>query len=267
MDYYSIKPDPKLGLCLGGGAGLGILHLGLFEAMEDLGIRPGVVTGTSSGAVLGAFYAAGKSAAEVRAIIQKFNWMRLVAPPISFRGIMSTQRMQTFFSETIPYKNIEDLPIRLKIAAVNLIDGTLVGFDEGPLAKCLAASSAVPGMFEPVRIHKDLFYDAGGIYNLPLELFEGEGVKRIIAGNTIGQYGLMSKPKTTKDVFYQAYLIRTMHLTAWRTGPKGWQGKKNEELILIDYHSGGANPTSIADTGTLIEETRQLSLDILKEII
>jgi len=266
MEYSQIKPDPNLGLCLAGGGGLGLLHIGLLEALEELGIRPGLVTGTSSGAVLGAFYASGLSAAEIRKKLHGFTWVRLIAPPKSIRGFMSTQRMQDFFKANIPYKRIEDLPIRLKIASVNLNDGTMVGFSEGPLAKCLAGSSAVPGVFEPVRIKDGLYYDAGGIYNLPLELFNGEGVKRIIAGNTIGKYGLKDKISTTKDVFYQAYLIRTTHLTAWRTSPSGWQGKGDEEVVLIDYKTHGASPDNIRDSEKMIEETRELSLDVLSKV-
>jgi len=258
--------DPELGLCLAGGGGRGLLHVGLFQAMEELGIRPGIIAGTSSGALLGALYSSGKSAEEIRASLDGFKWTDIIAPSLlRRRGILSTIRMQAFYRRQLGNINIEDLPIRMKIAATNLLDGKVVRFTTGSLPKCLAASTAVPGIFEPVRIDGGVFYDSGGIYNLPLELFAGEGVKRIIAGNTIGRYGLMKNVNSVQDTLNQAYLIRTMHLTAMRTGPMGWPGKNDEELILIDYRTGGANPANISDCAGMIEATRKQALGILKQ--
>ena len=264
MSAEPVKTDKKLGLCLGGGGGLGFLHLGLFEALGELGLRPAVIAGTSSGAVMGAFYASGKSPAEIRKVLEKFRWTRIIAPVILHsRGISSTKRMQSFYREHLGKGNIEDLPVRLKIASVNLIDGTLVGFESGSLAKCLAASSAVPGVFEPVKIGDGIYYDAGGICNLPLELFAGEGVETIIAGNTIGKNGLMKKPRTVQETFYQAYLIRCMHFSLAKLGPSGWIGKKDERVVHIDYPSHGASPRRIGEVAGMIEDTRALSLEIL----
>jgi NTE family protein len=239
--------------------------VGLFEAMEELGIRPGVVAGTSSGAVLGAFYACGFSACETRRMLEKFRWTQIVAPTIlARRALSSTRRMEKYFRDHLDRENIEDLPVRLKIAAVDLHSGSLVGFAQGSLSRCLAASSCVPGVFEPVRVKGNHYYDAGGIFNLPLELFAGENVRRIIAGNTIGRHALMKEPRTATEVVYQAYLIRTMHLTAMRLGPLGWQGKGDEEeVILVDYRTEGANPASIRECATLIEAARDLALEVL----
>ncbi len=135
-------------------------------------------------------------------ILEDFKWTHLVAPSIVLkRGFLSTSRMRAFYKKHLGDVRIEDLPVRLKIAAVNLLDGTLVGFTEGSLTKCLTASSCVPGVFEPVRIGDGIYYDAGGIYNLPLELFAGEGVDRIIAGNTIGKYALQKNPRIARRCF------------------------------------------------------------------
>lgn len=265
MPLSDKKPDPKLGLCLGGGGGLGFLHLGLFETLEELDIHPGVITGTSSGAIMGAFWAVGKSAEEIREIVRDFSWVKIMSPSILRRGFLSPHKFKAFLRKHLGDIDIGDLPLKLKIAAVNICNGTLVGFTEGPLAKCLTASSSVPGAFEPVRVGNGMYYDAGGIYNLPLELFAGEGVETIIAANTIGQYALMDKPMTVQEVFYQAYLIRTMHLTAQRLGPAKWQGYGGEKVVFIDYRTGGANPTSLKDCTDLIEDTRQLSRVILLE--
>lgn len=263
MPDNNIKPDPTLGLCLGGGGGLGLLHIGLIEVLEELNIRPGVVAGCSSGSVIGALYCAGKTASEIRKIFKSFTWGRIVAPAIPMRGFLSTRRLEGFYRKHLGKIDISDLPIPLKVAAVDLHSGELVCFTEGPLARCLAASAAIPGVFEPVTINDQTCYDAGGIINLPLELLSGLGLKTIIAGNTIGEKGLMRWPRTVQEVLNQAYLIRTRQLSRWRTGERGWEGRKDERLILIDYDTGGANPASLGECKTMIENTRKLALEVL----
>jgi len=196
-------------------------------------------------------------------MLEEFHWLRVLAATGLRRGLLSTKRMQRFFKKKLGDIRIEDLDIKLKIAAMDLQDGTLVGFTEGPLAKCLAAGAVVAGVFEPVRIGGHLYYDAGGVYNLPLELLANEGIKTIIAANTIGQFGLMRNPRSVREVLYQAYLIRTMHLVAARTGPQGWQGKVDEEVILIDYHTHGSNPTMISECAAMIEDAYVQSMEIL----
>jgi NTE family protein len=188
-----------------------------------------------------------------------------MSPPLTRRGFLSPRRLQAFLKKRLGDIDIQDLPVKLKIAAVNILDGTLVGFTEGPLAKCLTASCAVPGAFEPVWIGNGMYYDAGGIYNLPLELFAGENVKTIIAGNTIGQYSLMKNPSSVQEVIYQAYLIRTMHLTAMRTSRNNWKDYNGEKLIFIDYHTDGTNPSSLKECWKMIEETKVLSRRVIEK--
>jgi NTE family protein len=258
--------DMSVGLCLGGGGGLGFLHLGLFQAMEELGIRPGLIAGTSAGAAFGALYAAGKTIPEMKSIMKGFKWNKIVAPAIPHRGFLSTYRMEAFFKKNIGDCDISDLPIRLKIAAVDVHSGELMAFDKGPLWKCLAASCAIPGFFQPVIINKQAYYDASGMYNLPIELMHGENLKTIIAGNTISRDSLMKKLKTPQDVYYQAYLIRSVTLTKWRTRDEGWPGRKDEKIVMIDYRSMGTSLLSLEECMGYIDDTRSESIKALSKV-
>ena len=265
MAEISPNADPDLALCLAGGGGLGFLHIGLLEAMDELGLRPSLVVGTSMGAVIGAFYAAGMSTLQIREILQNFKWSKLVALAIPRRGVLSTHVMQLLFQTHLGEIDISDLPLKLKIAALRLKTGELAQFIDGPLTKCLAASCAIAGLFQPVMIGGVEYFDAGPVYNLPLELVSGEGKTKIIAGNTVGKHGLMDDPRTLEEVLYQTYLIQLAHHAAWQTGPLGWDGKKNEKVVLIDYPTEGANPTRLEECLALIETTRKSALGILKQ--
>ena len=268
MKMPSVRPGPdsKLGMCLAGGGGLGFLHIGLFDAMAELGIRADVVAGTSMGAVMGAFYAAEKTPDEMRRMLREFRWARVVALTLRRSGILSTSAMQAFLRDSLGDVDIADLPIRLKISALDLHTGELRVFTEGPLARCLAASCAVPGLFEPVEIEGYEYFDAGSLYNLPLELLSGEGTERIIAGNTIGRYGLQRDPRSVEEILYQAYLVGIMNLSLRRVGGAGWEGRESEELIFIDYHTHGANPARLDECRGLIEETHRLALAELEPL-
>jgi NTE family protein len=173
--------------------------------------------------------------------------------------------MQAFFVKHLGRINVEDLPIPLRIAAVDLYTGELISFSKGPLATCLAAGATVPGVFEPVKIGEHTCYDAGGTYNLPLELLTGENLKIIIVGNTIGEKSLMKSPRTVQDVLYQVYLIRSRTLARWRVGERGWDGKKDERVVLIDYDTGGANPASPKECRTMIRHTYMQALEVLRK--
>lgn len=256
--------NPELGLCLAGGGALGFLHIGLFEAMKELDLRPGIVAGTSTGAVMGAFYAAGLPPEAMRGILRGFRWAKVMAFTLHRRGILSTGAMQAYLREHLGKMDVSDLPIRLKVSALNVHTGELKVFTEGPLVKCLAASCAVPGLFEPVEIDDATYFDAGTLYNLPLELMSGEGTKKIIAGNTIGRYGLQKDPRTAEEVVYQAYLALNMNLAVRRTGPGGWKSREGEELVLIDYRTYGANPTCLEECVGLVNATRALARDELE---
>jgi NTE family protein len=265
MPRTEANASRDLALCLAGGGGLGFTHIGLLEAMEELDIRPSLVVGTSMGAVLGAFYAAGKSTADIRDILEHFKWSKVVALSLPHLGVLSTHSMQQLFQKHLGDLDISDLPIKLKVAALKLKTGELTQFSEGPLAKCLAASCAVAGLFQPVMIKGHEYYDAGPVYNLPLELVNGERKKRIIAGNTVGRYGLLTNPRTLDEVLYQTYLIQLAHQSIWRAGPLGWIGKDGEEVILIDYRTKGANPTRLYECLSLIDDTRKSALAVLKK--
>jgi hypothetical protein len=104
------------------------------------------------------------------------------------------------------------------------------------------------------------------MYNLPIELMHGENLKTIIAGNTISQDSLMKTLKTAQDVYYQAYLIRSVTLTKWRTRDEGWPGRKDEKIVMIDYRSKGTSLLSLDQCMAFIDDTRSQSLKALSKV-
>lgn len=158
-----------LGIALSGGGARGFAHLGILKALEEKGIRPDVISGTSAGAIAGAFIAAGKSPDEALEIMKKYRFFDITTLRIPKSGLFNLDGLKSSINKEIYQKKIEDLPKPLFIAATNMLDGRVEYFSEGPLGKIVQASASIPILFSPVEINGKLYADGGVLDNLPLK--------------------------------------------------------------------------------------------------
>lgn len=159
----------KTGLVLSGGGTRGFAHLGVIAALHEKGIKPDIISGTSAGAIVGAFIAAGKNPHDVVEIFKKgsfFNYTKLQIPR---DGLMKLDGLKEVFQKEIKVNNLEELEIPLFIAISNLNKGTVEYRNTGPLGETVLASSSIPILFAPVLISDDLFVDGGLLDNIPVE--------------------------------------------------------------------------------------------------
>lgn len=160
-----------VGLVLSGGGYLGVAHIGAIKALEEMGIHPTTVSGTSAGALVASLYAAGYSWQEMFEFFDNlelfsfsFNKFTLLKP-----GLIDTIKFYDEFKKYFPEDNFSALKKRLFIVATNMISGQARIFYEGPLIKPLLASGAFPGIFTPVEIDGVLYSDGGITNNFPTE--------------------------------------------------------------------------------------------------
>lgn len=157
----------KLGLALSGGGVRGVFHIGVLKALEDAGIRPNLISGSSAGAIIGAFYAAGMPPEEIMKIADESGWFKIVKPAIPNKGFMTLQYLKDLMKKHIPSDSFDSLVVPLFVTATNLNSGEVEVFHEGALFKRVIASASVPLMFEPVRDNNSLYLDGGLMMNLP----------------------------------------------------------------------------------------------------
>jgi NTE family protein len=158
----------KIGITLSGGGARGMVHLGVLKALDESKIPIDMISGTSAGAVVGAFYAYGYKPDEILDIALKTKIWKLVKPVVGHPGLFSLKMLRPLLETYLP-QNFEQLKIPLFVAATNLNQGTTVFFKEGELAAPVIASCTIPVLFTPVKMNTERFVDGGVINNMPVE--------------------------------------------------------------------------------------------------
>jgi len=158
----------EVGLVLSGGAARGFAHLGVLKALEEKGLKPGIISGVSAGAIAGAFYADGYSPEEIVEIYQGRNLFDFMQITIPRTGLFKLTGMRNVLRKYLRARRFEELKIPLVVTATSLHEGKPVFFREGDLADAILASSAVPVLFEVVMINNVEYIDGGITNNLPV---------------------------------------------------------------------------------------------------
>lgn len=159
----------KIGLTLSGGGARGIAHIGMLKAMEEKGIAVDMISGVSSGAIVGALYAKGYSPDDMLKIVLEFKAFRFFKPAISSKGLLKMNKISALLKEYFPEDNFSHLKTPFTLAATDMERGKTAYFAEGDLIMPLLASNCLPLIFEPVKINGIFYADGGILNNLPCE--------------------------------------------------------------------------------------------------
>ncbi|HPF51314.1 MAG TPA: patatin-like phospholipase family protein [Draconibacterium sp.] len=192
---------PKIGLVLSGGGAKGFAHIGVIKVLEEVGIRPDIITGTSMGSIMGGLYAVGYSAAELTEINNTADWNHLLTDKETLRkvsmedkdesnkyifeipvkekkihlpsGLIEGQHLEDKFSElfwplTVD-QNFDSLPIPFHCMAVDVVSGKVVEHKSGDIVRAIRSSMAIPTVFAPVKMDSMLLVDGGVTRNFPVQ--------------------------------------------------------------------------------------------------
>lgn len=178
-----------IGLALGCGAASGLAHVGVLKVLEREDIPIDIVSGSSIGAMVGAFWAAGLSAKEIEEAVLRhrlklsgYNATDFIFPKL---GLMRPKRINWFLREVLGDKTFYDIRFPLKIMSTDVRTRGEVAIDSGSLVKAVSASSAIPGIFEPVKYADRYLMDGGVLNPVPVGIFIKMGIKKIIAVNVL----------------------------------------------------------------------------------
>jgi len=167
MDKTEIFP---VGLALSGGGAKGFAHLGVLKAMEEYGIRPDVISGTSAGALAGVLYADGYSPEEIASFFKNKDFTNFAEFSIPKAGLFKNNRFYTFLKKHLKARTFEELNIPLKVMATDIEHGLPILFEEGELIPAVIASCSYPIVFTPVKINGVHYIDGGVFKNFPVSV-------------------------------------------------------------------------------------------------
>lgn len=160
----------KIGLTLSGGGIRGVAHIGALKALEEHGISPSYISGTSSGALVGALYAMGYDFDEILNFFKTLEIFKLSRYAVRKPGFIDSEKFYDEMKIYLPEDSFGALQKKLFVTATDILKGSLKVFHEGSLIKPLLASASVPGIFTPVKIEDSYYVDGGILNNFPVDL-------------------------------------------------------------------------------------------------
>ena len=216
-DLSSSSASVGIGLALGGGFARGIAHVGVLKVLEEENIPIRYIAGTSVGALIGAAYCSGISAAELEHVASKVRFKHIARWTVSRYGFASNQRMIGFLNHLLKVKTFEELRIPLAVTATDFSTGEGVVFHSGPLVDPVRASCAYPGMFLPVKIRGRLLIDGMLSHTVPTRPLRQMGADRVIAVHLKGKWTDGEGPRHLFDVIGQCFAIaQEMNSSQWK---------------------------------------------------
>lgn len=206
----------KIGLVLSGGGARCIAHLGLLHGLEEIGVRPNLISGVSGGALIGALYAAGHSPKQILEIVKEHTSSSIVRMVLSPTGLFSSAGIRNVLKAAIPQDDFDILHIPLFVTATDICKGVTVTFSKGRLFDAVLGSTSVPGLFTPVKFDQLCLVDGGVLDNLPVTCIRnlcdkviGAHVNKLYSR----KYEKLSRPEVMERCFHLA-IARSVSINA-----------------------------------------------------
>ena len=212
------SPSPTLALALGGGGARGLAHIVVMEALDELGVRPVAIAGSSIGAALGAAYATGLSGKAIRRHVlalahgrgetvarlfgaRAVTLSNMIAAPFGNPMLLDAQKLCAAFLPTAVPDDFAELKIPLIVPATDLYGRSEVVFSTGPLKPAVAASMAVPGLVRPVEHNGRVLVDGAAVDPLPFEHLRGRADVILAVDTTVGPLAPRGMPDPWENLF------------------------------------------------------------------
>ncbi len=236
------SPKPKIGLVLSGGGALGLAHIGVIKVLEEKGIKPDYIVGTSMGSIVGGLYALGYSASEIENKVNTTNWDLLLAPNIPLNMVVHDEKYdygrylikfpfknrkpqlpsgliegqlltEDLISNTwssINYRSFDDFPIPFRCIGTNVSNGEEIVFSKGSLGIAMRASMAIPTVFSAVNLDSTLVVDGGVVNNYPVDVAIDMGADYVIGIDVTSGYHQAYDIDNMVGILYQISMFQSL---------------------------------------------------------
>jgi NTE family protein len=195
----------NIGLVLSGGGARGFAHLGVIQALNEAGIFPDVISGTSAGALIGVLYADGYNPGEILNLMNTGSRLDFMRPALPREGLLQINGIIKILRTSLRSKIFEDLKIPMYVSATDLNNGKAVYFSQGDLFEPVIASASIPVLFQPVKINDISYVDGGVLDNLPIRPIENKC--RFLIGSFVNPVGYMEKISGLINIAERTFML------------------------------------------------------------
>lgn len=246
----------KVGLALGAGLSRGLAHIGVLQALEEAGVKPHYIAGSSMGGIIGALYACGLKLEMIKRLSQQISsrlWMDFTIP---HKGLIAGDKLEEMLFLLTGRRSFSQLAVPLSVVAVDLVNGEKVILNEGSIARAVRASCAIPGIFSPVKIGDQILVDGGVLQRVPASVVKEMGADLVIAvdvGVNVGSY----KIDHIFDVLSRSIEIMSLEIH---------QAQKDDAHLLIAPEVDDIGPFDFERVEEIIERGREAAAPVLPRL-
>ncbi|PVZ90279.1 alpha/beta hydrolase [Serratia sp. S1B] len=190
INFEQIKQQqhrPIVALVLGSGGARGYAHIGAIQVLEEHGIHPDFIVGTSAGSIVGALYASGKTPEQIKDIALNMKVQDVREITLRKNGFLDGSKVEDFINDQIGNLPLEKMRIPLFVVATELKEGKKVIFNYGNTGQAVRASSSIPSMFIPTKIQNKEYVDGGLVSPVPVDVARQLGADIVIAVDILAQ--------------------------------------------------------------------------------
>ena len=223
IDFRQLKQQekrPVIALVLGSGGARGYAHIGVIEVLEQYGIHPDFIVGSSAGSIVGSIYASGKNAQQLREIAMNMKPNDVRDVTLDLKGFFDGKKVENYVNAQVDQLRLEQFKIPMYVVATELKEGKKVVFNYGNTGQAVRASVSIPSMFVPTKIAEHEYVDGGLVSPVPVKVARDLGADIVIAVNILAQ-PIHTETSNVWGLFNQNINIMQKHLA-------------NEELKLAD---------------------------------
>ncbi|MFA5827762.1 MAG: patatin-like phospholipase family protein [Candidatus Shapirobacteria bacterium] len=213
--FSIFKKPPVIGLALGSGGARGLAHIGVIRSLLENDIYPGVITGSSAGALIGGLYSAFGRLNEINKIVDSIDYrfiLKLILERPSKQGVVRGNKLESFINEQVGSLSVENTKIPFYAVASDLVSGQPYVFKKGPLSIAIRASISIPLFFSPVKLANTILVDGGASVPVPVDIARQNGADFVIGVNLYKSYFPLPHEKVDKSnisklAFYSSQIV------------------------------------------------------------
>ena len=252
-----MRDKPRIGLALGSGASRGLAHIGVLQVLEEHGIYPDFISGSSIGAIVGALYAAGVKPSMMEGIAKNIDVKGYYDIKVPRQGFIQGKKIEELMRLLTGDRTFDQLKIPLSITAVDLIKCETIILNQGKVYKAIRASISIPGIFVPVYDGDRVLVDGGLLERVPIRVVEEMGAD-IVIGVDVGFRGEHRRPNGLLEIILQSIDVMGLEILKNRVGG---------DEILICPSVNSINPMDFEQVDECIYQGRKAAEEAIEKIL